>query len=128
MTSCAEVTRRLPEILDGIAPADAEVVAHVEECLLCRAELARYRKMLRLLAQLRVERPAMPDGLLEGVLASIEVAAERQVIRSALARHGVAYAAGLVLSAAVATGIFVVAHARRSVKRPTQTPERLSPS
>jgi len=115
VTSCAEVARRLPAILDGAAAGD-EVVTHVESCLACRSELARYKKMMRLLGQLREERPAVPDGLIEGVLTSLGVAAERQMIRSALSHRRLAYSGGLALSIAVASGVVVLARARLQVK------------
>jgi predicted anti-sigma-YlaC factor YlaD len=110
---CEEVARLLPAILDNGELAAEEVVAHVEGCLVCQAELARYRRLLRLLAQLRLERPAVPEGLFEEVLESIGVAAERQLIRSALSHRRLAYVSGIVASGAAASVIVLVARARR---------------
>ena len=119
---CEEVARLLPAILDDHRAAAGEVVSHVEACVACQAELARYRRLLRLLAQLRLERPAVPDGFLEEVLESISAAAERHVIRSALDHRRVAYASGLVASVAVASGIVLLARTRHA---PDHAPRHL---
>ena len=104
-TSCAALARRLPGILEDGLVADDELVAHIEGCLACRSELARYRKMLRLLSQLRLEHPEVPEGLIEGVLASIGDAAERQMIRSALSHRRLAHLEALALGALALSGL-----------------------
>ena len=40
---CEEVTALLPAMVDGEHDADPAVALHVETCLRCQAELARYR-------------------------------------------------------------------------------------
>ncbi len=84
--TCAEVAGVLPSILDGGSSAGEAVVDHVGQCLRCQAELARYRKLLRLLNQMRAARVEPPPGAVSDVLGAIEDAAQRQVIRSAFER------------------------------------------
>src|SRR5208283_4245360 len=55
---------------DGVSPADEAVVRHVGSCLRCQCELARYRKLLRLLNQLRSYRVEPPPGAVTDVLGS----------------------------------------------------------
>ncbi len=111
---CDDVAEALPAILDGHSRADAApaLVDHVESCLRCQAELARYRRLLRMLAQLRAERPELPPGFVSGVLDALGEAAERRAIRSALSGRRVAYAAGLVAAALAAAGLVLAGRAR----------------
>lgn len=86
---CDAIADLLPAVLDGGEIAGPRVVAHVEGCLRCQLELARYRRLLRLLGQLRVERPQVPVGLVAQTLGMIEAAATRQAVRSILSRRAV---------------------------------------
>ena len=124
--TCATVAAALPGILDGRAPGDPTLVAHVETCLVCQAELARYRRLLRLLAQLRSERVALPDGLIAEILGAVEARAERQAIRSALAQRRVRATLGFCLGALAASGIVVLARARMGTRRHARRPEGAS--
>jgi anti-sigma factor RsiW len=111
---CADVAREIERQLDTGGEPRAELVAHIERCLRCQAELARHRKLLRLLAQLRDEVVPLPEGLLAGVLAAVGEAAERQAIRGALSRHSVAYAGGV--GAALVVLVVVGIARKRSVR------------
>jgi RNA polymerase sigma-70 factor (ECF subfamily) len=108
--SCADVALALPSILDGGSAADEVVVEHVGECLRCQAELAKYRKLLRVLNQLRAARVEPPPGTVTDVLGAIEQAAQRRVIRSALTGRRLVYGGGL---AAAAGAIVALTAARR---------------
>ncbi|MGH9128759.1 MAG: anti-sigma factor family protein [Acidimicrobiales bacterium] len=110
VVACEQVTDQLPGILDGGQEARPAVVAHVEHCLRCQAEMAQYRRLLRALHQLRVVGVEPPVSLLSEVLAQLGDAAERGAIRSALAGRRVAYVAALAVaaSAAGAAGVAVV--------------------
>ena len=76
---------------------------HIETCLRCQAELARYRKMLRGLQLLRTRYLEPTPGLLAQTLAAMEEAGERQAMRSILSGRRLAYA-GAIGGAAVAAG------------------------
>jgi anti-sigma factor RsiW len=113
---CEEVALLLPEAVDGNEPVALPVRRHIESCLRCQAELARYRRMLRGLQLLRTQFLEPSPGLLTSTLAAIEAASERQAVRSVLTGRRLAYAGavGGALAAAAATAAAVlVRRARR---------------
>ncbi len=116
--SCAEVALVLPSILDGVAAADEVVVQHVGACLGCQAELARYRKLLRLLNQLRSYRVEPPPGAVADVLGAFEAAAQRRVIRSVLTGRRLVYVGALAAPAAAIVAVTVVHRDRLRRLRP----------
>ena len=116
--SCAEVALVLPSILDGASSADEVVVEHVGACLRCQAELARYRKLLRLLNQIRSYRVEPPPGAVADVLCALEEAAQRRVIRSVLSGRRLVYAGAFAAPAAVIVAVTVVHRARLRRLRP----------
>jgi hypothetical protein len=112
---CEEVVDALPQIMDGLEAADRKVVRHIQTCLRCQAELVQYRKLFRVLHQMRSQGAEPPPGTVGRLLTGIEEAAERGAIRSALAGRRMAYAAGLTAAAgAAATAGVVVVLASRS--------------
>ena len=112
---CEEVVDALPQIMDGLETVDRKVVRHIETCLRCQAELVQYRKLFRVLHQMRAQGAKPPPGTVGRVLTGIEEAAERGAIRSALAGRRMAYVAGLTAAAgAAATAGVVVVLASRS--------------
>jgi anti-sigma factor RsiW len=113
---CEEVALLLPEAVDGNEPVALPVRRHIESCLRCQAELARYRRMLRSLQLLRTQFLEPSPGLLTSTLAAIEAASERRAVRSILTGRRLAYAGavGGALAAAGATATAVlVRRARR---------------
>lgn len=107
---CASVQALLPSLLGARDRAPATLIDHVEHCLGCRAELARYRRLLRLLRSLETEQARLPEGSLAEVLAGVSLAAERHAIRSTLANRRLAYVAGLAVSILAASAIALVAY------------------
>jgi anti-sigma factor RsiW len=116
--SCAEVARTLPSILDGASAAAEVVVEHVGTCLRCQAELARYHKLMRLLNQLRAYRVEPPPGAVTDVLAALEQAAQRRVIRSALTGRRLVYAGAFAAPAAAVLAVTVARRGRLRRVRP----------
>ena len=116
--SCAEVALVLPSILDGDSAADEAVVQHVGACLRCQAELARYRRLLRLLNQIRSYRVEPPPGAVADVLCALEEAAQRRVIRSVLSGRRLVYVGAFAAPAAVIVAVTVVHRARLRRLRP----------
>src|SRR6476620_366043 len=100
---CDEVARILPEAVDNGAAVELSVQRHIDSCLRCQAELARYRRMLRGLQLLRTRYLEPAPGLLAQTLAAIEEAGERQAVRSILSGRRLAYV-GAIGGAAVAAG------------------------
>ena len=116
--SCAEVALVLPSILDGGSSADEVVVEHVGACLRCQSELARYRKLLRLLNQLRYYRVEPPPGAVADVLCALEAAAQRRVIRSVLTGRRLVYVGAFAAPAAAMVAVTAVHRGRLRRLRP----------
>lgn len=115
--TCAAVAEALPRVLDGRAEPPLGLSRHIEHCLACQAELARYRRLLRMLAQLGRERAELSPGALADLLEAVEGAARRSVIRSALAGRRLAYGAGLI-GGVLAAAALVAASKLRTTRRP----------
>jgi anti-sigma factor RsiW len=104
-------------VLDGEFSVTGDDELHLGSCLACQSELARYRRLARLLTQLRAERIEMPPGLVRDVLAGIE--------RVALVRAGrrtpgrVAVISGGVGASALLAALIV---ARRVARAPHREP------
>src|SRR5260370_42046765 len=107
---CDEVTALLPGLVDGEQDADPEAARHVETCLRCQAELARYRRLLRTLSLLRSRYAEPTPGLLGGTLAAITDAAENGARRTLLSGRRIAYASaigGSALAARAPTAVLI---------------------
>jgi anti-sigma factor RsiW len=118
---CDEVAALLPTLVDGTAPPNLAVEHHVESCLRCQAELARYRRLLRTLQQLRTRYIEPTPGLLGETLAALEEVAERRAVRSILSGRRLAYA-GAIGGTAVATAATAALLIARSRRRGTPLP------
>jgi len=112
---CDDVARLLPAAVDGDAAVDLSMQRHIESCLRCQAELARYRKMLRGLQLLRTRYLEPAPGLFAATLAAIEAEGERRAVRSALSGRRIAYAGAIggAALAASATAAAVIVHRTR---------------
>lgn len=113
---CEEVALLVPETLDGDAPAPLSMQRHVDSCLACQAEVARYRRMLRGLHLLRTQYFEPVPGVLSQTLAAIGAASEQRAIRSLLSGKRLAYAGaigGAAAAAGATTAAVLVARARR---------------
>ncbi len=112
---CDEIALLLPAIVDGEERAALPVQHHVEECLRCQAELARYRRMLRGLQLMRTQFLEPSPGVLAETLAAIGAASERRAIHSVMTGRRVAYAGavGGAVAAAGATAAAVLVHRAR---------------
>ncbi|MGH9165127.1 MAG: hypothetical protein ACRDZW_06395 [Acidimicrobiales bacterium] len=116
---CDRVADRLPQILDGAERADPQVLAHVETCLRCQAELVQYRRLLKALRALRTDVLEPAPGALTSILANLEAAGERGAMRSLLAGRRAAYVGGIAVAtaAAGAAGAMVLANRGRRKMR-----------
>jgi anti-sigma factor RsiW len=113
---CDDVARLLPEAVEHGAAVELSVQEHIEHCLRCQAEVARYRKMLRGLHLLRTRYLEPTPGLLAQTLAAIEEAGEREVRRAVLSGRRLAYASalgGAAVAAGAATAVMIVHRSRR---------------
>lgn len=115
-TLCDEIAALLPEAVDSVEPVSLPVQRHVESCLRCQAELARYRRLLRGLQMLRTQYFEPTPGLLASTLANLTSAGERRAIASVLTKRRIAYAgavAGALAAAGTTTAAVLVARAKR---------------
>ena len=115
---CEDVTALLPALVDGevgIEPAGLEAERHIQSCLRCQAELARYRRLLRTLSLLRTRYVEPAPGLLGETLAAITDAAEHGARHTLLSGRRLAYAGAIGGSAlaAGATAALLIARSRR---------------
>ena len=115
---CDDIARILPDAVDGGVAVEDSVQRHIDTCLRCQAELARYRKMLRGLHLLRTRYLEPAPGLVAQTLALIEEAGEREARRAILSGRRIAYAGaigGAVVAAGAAGVVMVVHRSRRRV-------------
>ena len=96
--------RRMPGVVDGPTGSDA----HIAQCLVCQAESAKYRTLLRTLASLRHQIMNAPDGLVQAVLSDLG----RAPTSARRFKPGQAAAAGVAV--AVAGAIAVASWRRRN--------------
>lgn len=117
---CDDVALLLPEAVDGDAPVALPVQRHVDSCLRCQAEVARYRRMLRGLHLLRTQYLEPAPGVLSQTLAAIGEASERRAIRSLLTGKRLTYVGavgGALAAAGATTAAVLVARARARTRR-----------
>jgi len=112
---CAELAEQLAAAVDGPASLRSGARRHVETCLRCQAELARYRRLLRTLALLRTRYAEPTPGLLGETLAALTDAAEEGARRTLLSGRRLAYAGAIggTAVAAGATAALLIARSRR---------------
>jgi hypothetical protein len=111
---CEEATSLLPGLVDGDT-ISLDVQRHVDSCLRCQAELARYRRLLRTLAALRTRYIEPTPGLLGETLAAITDAAEHGARRTLVSGRRLAFAGAIGggALAAGATAAVLIARSRR---------------
>ena len=119
LVQCEDLRPDLAGVSDGTAELDLYQRRHVEHCLRCQAEVAQYRKLLRIMHNLRVDVLEPAPGLLADILATIEEAGERHAVRSILNGRRVAYLGGIAAAtAAGAAGAIVFASRSRRSRLP----------
>ena len=112
---CDEVTVLLPSLVDGVDESNAAAQSHVDTCLRCQAELARYRKLVRTLEQMKTRYIEPTPGLLGETLAALGDAAEKGALRGYITSRRLAYGGAAVGTAALAAGTaaLLIARSRR---------------
>lgn len=114
---CEDIAEMLPGIVDGDHVADKRIVIHVESCLRCQAELVQYRRLLRVLHQLRTDVLEPAPGVLTGILAGLAEAGEQRAIHSRLRGHRAAYIGGVAVATAAAGAAGAVVLVSRASRR-----------
>lgn len=114
-TRCAVVRLRLPGV-DSVDDLGERLSRHVETCLRCQAEAARYRTLRRRLGALSRDELTAPATLVPSVVARIdrEQAEATTDLRVGLRRVVVAISAAAGAAAAATAGTIIVVGLRRS--------------
>jgi hypothetical protein len=106
------VAEVLPRLLEEPGRGERHVRRHVQACLRCQAELARYRRLQRLLGQMRTEQPPPPPGALRSALAAIEDRAALEAARTARRARRLAVAGAGALLAGATTAAVIAGRGR----------------
>jgi predicted anti-sigma-YlaC factor YlaD len=66
LVSCDAVADELPLVVDGARRPSAAMAEHLHTCLACQAEVAGYRRLLRVLRSMRESQVPLPSPELVG--------------------------------------------------------------
>lgn len=114
-TRCAVVRVRLPGV-DSADELGDRLAGHVETCLRCQAEVARYRTLRRRLGALSRDLMTAPVTLVPSVAARLttDEPEASQDLRVGLRRAAVAVSAAAGAAVAATAGTIIVVGLRRS--------------
>jgi hypothetical protein len=118
LVRCEDVALILPRAVDVGEPVDEAVQHHVNSCLVCQAELAKYHKLLKALRTMRTQLVMPAPGTLAMTLAALQESQERRAIRSIVTGRRGAYIGaigGAVAAGATAAALLLVRSRRRAV-------------
>lgn len=117
-TSTALLCDRLANLIVDLADepgllstTDAE---HVGQCLRCQAEMARFRRLDRALAELRNLPVDADPAVLEGIVQRLDSAVERRERQRIASRRAASIVGVAAATAAGVGGVLVLATRRRS--------------
>jgi hypothetical protein len=99
---CEDVALILPRAVDVGEPVDETVQHHVNSCLTCQAELAKYHKLLKALRTMRHQLLMPAPGTLAMTLAALQESQERRAIRSLVTGRRGAYLGAIGAAVALA--------------------------
>ncbi len=121
---CAEVVNELALVADKGSSPSRLVLAHLDQCLSCQAELSHYRRLLRMLAELQNESERLPEGMLADLVSGITRAAERRAIRDLVTSRRGIYLVVLGAAVVVASALLALFGSRsRRSDPPGRRPE-----
>lgn len=111
---CERIAGSLPALVDDPHLLDPDDRGHVEGCLRCQADLARYRRIRRAMAAMRAEPVPVDPSALSGVLERLEFAAERREHHRTVGRRAASFVGLAAATAAGVGGVLALATRRRS--------------
>jgi predicted anti-sigma-YlaC factor YlaD len=114
LVSCEAVADELPLVVDGARRPSAAMAEHLQTCLACQAEVAGYRRLLRVLRSMRENQVPLPSPELVGSALSMLHQHPLWGRRRALTPWLVVGALGLVGVAAVSAGVVSARSGQRS--------------
>ena len=118
--ACREAVDAVAQIAAGETDVEPGAGQHVRSCLRCQAEVAAYRRILRVMRSMRGDHVPLPPGGLAELLAALEAQAEDGSPVATWAVRAV-WAGGI--TAAGAAGVLVWITRRR----PGLPPRQLTP-
>jgi hypothetical protein len=111
---CERIAELLPVMVDDPQVIGSEDRVHVDRCLRCQAELARYRRIRRTMASMRAEPIPVDPSVLAGVLEGLDSATERREHQRTVGRRAASFMGLAAATAAGVGGVLVLATRRRS--------------
>lgn len=111
---CDRMGDRLSAMLDDPTALSVAESDHLGQCLRCQADLARLRRLRRVLVALRHEPVPTDPDLLEVVLDGIESSSERRDRHRVTGRRAASLVGLAAATAAGVGGVLVLATRRRS--------------
>jgi len=111
---CDRLAELMPDLLDDprlLTEADS---SHIAQCLRCQAEMARFRRLGRILASLRLQQVPAEPGLVDDLLEGLDSAAERRERHWIAGRRAASIVGLAAATAAGVGGVLVLATRRRS--------------
>jgi len=111
---CDRLIELMPDLLDDPELLSVEEMDHVAQCLRCQAEMARFRRLRRTLAGLRLRPVPADPGILNGLLEGLDSAAERRERHRIASRRAASIMGLAAATAAGVGGVLVLATRRRS--------------
>jgi len=115
LVSCEVVSDELPLVVDGSRRPSAAMAEHLQTCLACQAEVAGYRRLLRVLRGMRESQVPLPSPELVGSTLSMLHQHPLWRRRRSATPWLIAGALGVTSVAAVSAG-FVLARAGRRLQ------------
>jgi predicted anti-sigma-YlaC factor YlaD len=116
--ACQEMAGELALVVDHLDHPSLALEEHLAQCLSCQAELVRYRKLLRMLADLRLQVDDLPEGMLGSILTGLSRVTERRTMREILARRPRVYLFGLGSTIFLITVLVTILRGGRRHLRP----------
>jgi len=111
---CDRLAEVIPDLVDEPDLLSLADLDHVSECLRCQAEMARFRRLHRVLSGLR-SRPVEADpALVEEILDRLDSAAQRRERHKVASRRAASIVGLAAATAAGVGGVLVLATRRRS--------------
>jgi anti-sigma factor RsiW len=114
LVSCEAVADELPLVVDGARRPSAAMAEHLQTCLACQAEVAGYRRLLRVLRSMRESQVPLPSPELVGSTLSMLHQHPLWGRRRSVTPWLIAGALGLAGLAAVSAGVLLARSGQRS--------------
>jgi len=114
LVGCDAVADELPLVVDGARRPSAAMAEHLQTCLACQAEVAGYRRLLRVLRSMRESQVPLPSPELVGSTLSMLHHHPLWGRRRSVTPWLIAGALGLAGVAAVSAGVVLARSGQRS--------------